>query len=52
MTQVSEITEQEYASQELPKQSMLKEVVTLAKTMLKSPGAFRKLRVMDPDEER
>ena len=48
ITQVSEMTEQAYASQELPKQSRL----TFATTMLKNPGALKKFRVMDPDEER
>ncbi len=52
MTQVSEITEQEYTSQELPKQSRLTEAASLAKMMLKNPASFRKLRVMGPDEER
>jgi hypothetical protein len=52
MTQVSEITEQEYTSQEVPKQSGLMEAASLAKMMLKNPASFRRLRVMDPDEER
>jgi hypothetical protein len=50
MTQVSEVTEQGHTSQEMPRQSRLKEGLTLAKTMLKNPGAFRQFRVMGPDE--
>jgi hypothetical protein len=52
MTQVSEITEQEYTPQELPKQSRLTEVASFAKMMLTNPAYFRKLREMGPDEER
>ena len=48
MTQMSEITEHEYGSQELPKQSRL----TFATMMLKNPAILRKVRVMGPDEER
>jgi hypothetical protein len=51
MTQVSEITEQGYASQELPKQSR-SAVLDFATTLLKNPGALKKFRVMGPDEER
>jgi hypothetical protein len=52
MTQVGEIKEQESTSEEIPKQSRLKTMVTLANMVLKNPNAFRKLRVMGPDEER
>jgi Transglutaminase-like superfamily len=48
ITQVSEITEQAYASQELPKQSRL----TFATMLLKNPAVLKKFRVMGPDEER
>jgi hypothetical protein len=52
MTQVSKITDQEYTPQELPKQSRLTEVTSFAKMMFKNADAFRKLRVMGPNEER
>jgi hypothetical protein len=52
MTQVSEITEQEYTSQEVQKQPGLTEAASLVKMMFKNPAYFRKLRVMGPDEER
>jgi hypothetical protein len=52
MTQVSEITEQEYTSQELQKQSRLKTLTSMAKMLIKNPAALRKLRVMGPGEER
>ena len=57
MTEVSEVTDREYTpqtmpSQEGPEQSGLKTLVSLTKIMLKNPAAFRKLRVMGPDEER
>ena len=50
ITYVSTITDQKNTAREVPTQSSL--IVTLAKMMLKNPGAFRKLRVMGPDEER
>jgi hypothetical protein len=52
MTQVSEITEQEYTSPELPKQSRLGLGLTAARLLLRNPGALKKLMVMGPDEER
>jgi hypothetical protein len=52
MTQVSEITEHEYTSQELQKQSRLKALVSIAKMLIKNPAALRKYWVMGPDEER
>jgi hypothetical protein len=48
ITQASEITEQAYASQKLPKQSRL----TFATMLLKNPAVLKKFRVMGPDEER
>ena len=50
MTRVSEITER--GSQELPKKSRLGWGLTLAKLLLRNPGALKKLMVMGPDEER
>ena len=52
MTQVSEIAEQVYTSQELPKQSMLGQGLTLAQMLLRDPGALKKFMVMGPNEER
>ena len=57
MTQISEITKQESTpqkspSQEVPRQSSLKVVVSLAKMLLKNPAVFRTFRVMSPGEER
>jgi hypothetical protein len=52
MTQVSEITEQEYTSQELQKQSGLKTLASMATMLLKNPRALRTFRLMGPDEER
>ena len=57
MIHVSETTDREYTqqqmpSQEVPTQSSLKALVSLAKIILKNPHAFRKLRVMGPGEER
>ncbi|MGZ4918409.1 MAG: hypothetical protein ACXV5E_08405, partial [Halobacteriota archaeon] len=51
MTHVSEITEHGHPSQEAPKQSKLAMGSTIVKT-LANPGALRKMRTMDPDEER
>ena len=53
MTQVSEITER--SSQEVPKQSMLGWGLTVAKMLLRNPGALKSLKkfmVMGRDEER
>jgi len=52
MTLVSEITEQDYTSQELPKQSRLKTLASMSKMLLENPSALRTFRVMGPDEER
>ena len=52
MTQVSEITEQGYTPQELPKQSRLGMGSTLLKMLPKNPAALKKFMVMSPDEER
>ncbi len=57
MTQISEITKQESTtqkspSQEVPRQSRLNLVLSLAKMLLKNPAVFRTFRVMGPDEER
>jgi hypothetical protein len=52
ITQVSEIAERAYASQELPKQSMLGAGVTLAQMLLRNPGALKNFMVMSADEER
>jgi hypothetical protein len=57
MTQVGgttkrESTPQTLPSQEVPEQSGLKTLVSLTKILLRNPAAFRKLRVMGPDEER
>jgi len=52
MTQVSEGAEWGSTPQEMPRQSRLKGAVSLTRIMLKNAGAFRKLRVMRPDEER
>jgi hypothetical protein len=56
MTEVSEVTDHEYAPLKIPqeefKQSGLKTLVSLTKMLLRNPAAFRKLRVMGPDEER
>ena len=52
VTQVDEIGGHESSPQELPKQSRLTEMATLTKMTLKNAAAFRKLRVIGPDEER
>ena len=52
MTQVSEMTEQGQTSLEVPKQSKLAWGLTVARLLLRNPGAFKKLMVMDPDEPR
>ena len=52
MTQVDEIGGHESSLGELPKQSRLTEMASLTKMMLKNAAAFRKLRVIGPDEER
>ncbi len=52
MTQVEGIGGHESSPEELPKQSRLMNAASLAKMMFKNGGAFRKFRVMGPDEER
>ncbi len=50
MTHVSTITEQNNAAQ--AEAGRLNLLVTLAKILIKNPGVFKTLRVMEPDEER
>ena len=52
VTQVDEIRGHESSPPEIPKQSKLMEMASLTKMMLKNATAFRKLRVIGPDEER
>lgn len=51
MTATSELTEQAHTAQEVPTQSG-SAGAGMIKAFLKNPGALRKLRVMDPGEER
>ncbi|MGZ4944661.1 MAG: transglutaminase-like domain-containing protein [Halobacteriota archaeon] len=52
MTHLSKITEHGHPAQEAPKQSKLAMGSTIIKMLLANPSALRKMRVMDPDEER
>jgi hypothetical protein len=52
MTQVSELPEQSQTSFEAPKHSMLRWGLTVARLLLRNPGALKKLMVMSPDEPR
>jgi hypothetical protein len=52
MTEVSEIAEYENAPQEVRKQSKLAWGLTVARLLLRNPGALKKLMVMGPDEPR
>jgi hypothetical protein len=52
MTQVTETSERGHHSQEVPKRSKLGWALTVSKLLLRNPGAFKKLIVMEPDEPR
>ena len=52
MTRADEITGYEYTPQEVSKRSKLAWGLTVAKALLRNPGALKKLMVMGPDEPR
>jgi hypothetical protein len=52
MTQVSEVTEQENTSQELPKQTRVGVLLAFAKMLLKNPKAIKSVMVFSDDEKR
>jgi hypothetical protein len=52
MTQATETTEHGHPSQEVPKQSRLLWGLTVARLLLRNPGALKKLMVIGPDEPR
>jgi hypothetical protein len=52
IAEVSEITEREHTSPELPKQSRSGGGFAMVRLALRNPSALKKFRVMDPSEER